>query len=114
MDMLGPSLWDLWNTNNQMLSEDTVACIAVEAISILEQVHFKGFVHGDVKPENFLLGLPGTPNEKKLYLIDLGLASKWRDSSSGRHVEYDQKPDVFKNDFKREHEVELLPTSLYM
>lgn len=31
------------------------------------------FVHGDVKPENFLLGLPGSPDEKKLYLIDLGL-----------------------------------------
>jgi serine/threonine protein kinase len=30
-------------------------------------------VHGDVKPENFLLGQPGTPDEKKLYLIDLGL-----------------------------------------
>jgi len=30
-------------------------------------------VHGDVKPENFLLGPPGTPNEKKLFLVDLGL-----------------------------------------
>lgn len=30
-------------------------------------------MHGDVKPENFLLGQPGTPEEKKLYLIDLGL-----------------------------------------
>ena len=28
---------------------------------------------GDVKPENFLLGQPGTPNEKRLYLCDLGL-----------------------------------------
>lgn len=30
-------------------------------------------MHGDVKPENFLLGIPGTSNEKKLYLVDLGL-----------------------------------------
>ncbi|CAN1331188.1 Casein kinase 1-like protein HD16 [Linum perenne] len=78
------------------LSEQMVACIAVEAISILEQLHSRGFVHGDVKPENFLLGQPGTPEEKKLYLVDLGLASRWMDSTSGRHVEYDQKPDVFR------------------
>uniref|UniRef100_A0A5B7AZF8 non-specific serine/threonine protein kinase n=1 Tax=Davidia involucrata TaxID=16924 RepID=A0A5B7AZF8_DAVIN len=96
MDMLGPSLWDVWNSNNQMLSEEMVACIAVEAISILEQLHFRGFVHGDVKPENFLLGQPGTPNEKKLYLVDLGLSSRWRDASSSHHVDYDQKPDVFR------------------
>lgn len=30
-------------------------------------------MHGDVKPENFLLGQPGTADEKKLFLIDLGL-----------------------------------------
>ncbi|XP_022730130.1 casein kinase 1-like protein HD16 isoform X3 [Durio zibethinus] len=68
----------------------------LEAISILQQLHHKGFVHGDVKPENFLLGQPGTSNEKKLYLIDLGLASRWKEAASGRHVEYDQKPDVFR------------------
>lgn len=79
-----------------------VSCIAVEAISILQQLHFKGyppqpplslshthslhigvservhifplsFVHGDVKPENFLLGQPGSADAKKLYLVDLGL-----------------------------------------
>lgn len=31
------------------------------------------YVHGDVKPENFLLGPIGTPDEKKLFLVDLGL-----------------------------------------
>jgi serine/threonine protein kinase len=31
------------------------------------------YVHGDVKPENFLLGPPGTLEEKKLFLVDLGL-----------------------------------------
>ncbi|KAH0937146.1 hypothetical protein HID58_004607 [Brassica napus] len=78
------------------MSPNMVACIAVESISILEKFHMKGFVHGDVKPENFLLGQPGTADEKKLYLVDLGLASKWKDSHSGHHVEYDQRPDVFR------------------
>ncbi|XP_068345787.1 casein kinase 1-like protein HD16 isoform X2 [Pyrus communis] len=72
MDILGPSLWDVWNSNSHT------------------------YVHGDVKPENFLLGPPGTPDEKKLYLVDLGLATRWRESTSGRHVEYDQRPDVFR------------------
>jgi len=35
------------------------------------------FVHGDVKPENFLLGQPSTPQEKKLYLVDLGLGKNF-------------------------------------
>lgn len=96
MDMLGPSLWDVWNSLGQSMSPNMAACIAVEAISILEKLHLKGFVHGDVKPENFLLGQPGTADEKKLYLIDLGLASRWKDASSGQHVEYDQRPDVFR------------------
>ncbi|KAM3366307.1 hypothetical protein ACQJBY_015638 [Aegilops geniculata] len=95
MDILGPSLWDVWNSLGQAMSPHMAACIAVEAISILEKFHSKGFVHGDVKPENFLLGLPGSPEDKKLFLIDLGLASKWRDSS-GQHVDYDQRPDIFK------------------
>ena len=124
MDMLGPSLWDVWNTQGQVMSQEMVACIAVEAIAILERLHAKGcvypgrdqqcpagggawsfscvvplhwpapaltsvhcpplatlprsFVHGDVKPENFLMGAQGLPNEKKLWLVDLGLATRWK------------------------------------
>ena len=37
---------------------------------------FCRYVHGDVKPENYLLGQPGTPNEKRLYLVDLGLGER--------------------------------------
>ncbi|KAG6630077.1 hypothetical protein CIPAW_14G130200 [Carya illinoinensis] len=96
MDMLGPSLWDVWNTSGQAMSSEMVACIAVESLSILEKMHARGYVHGDVKPENFLLGQPSSPQEKKLFLVDLGLATKWRDSSNGQHVEYDQRPDMFR------------------
>ncbi|ONK65042.1 uncharacterized protein A4U43_C07F32880 [Asparagus officinalis] len=87
---------DYYILGRRKMSPNMVACIAVEAISILEKLHLKGFVHGDVKPENFLLGLPGTADEKKLFLIDLGLASRWKESSSGQHVDYDQRPDIFR------------------
>nr|GMD61828.1 casein kinase 1-like protein HD16 [Ipomoea batatas] len=96
MDMLGPSLWDVWNSSGQSMSAEMVACIAVESLSILEKMHAKGYVHGDVKPENFLLGQPSTPQEKKLFLVDLGLATKWKDNSRGQHVDYDQRPDTFR------------------
>lgn len=86
-------------------------------------IFYSSYVHGDVKPENFLLGHPGSADEKKLFLVDLGLgnvvnvirwsstlkifelskflclyysASKWRDSTTGRHIEYDQRPDIFR------------------
>ncbi|CAA6660978.1 unnamed protein product [Spirodela intermedia] len=88
MDMLGPSLWDVWNNNSHTMSIEMVACIAIEAISILEKVHSKGYVHGDVKPENFLLGPPGTPKRR--------ISTRWKDNSTGQHVEYDQRPDVFR------------------
>ncbi|KAL6334925.1 hypothetical protein AAG906_023730 [Vitis piasezkii] len=96
MDMLGPSLWDVWNNNSHTMSIEMVACIAIEAISILEKMHSRGYVHGDVKPENFLLGPPGTADEKKLFLVDLGLATRWRETTTGLHVDYDQRPDVFR------------------
>eukprot|EP00197_Chlamydomonas_leiostraca_P009732 CAMPEP_0202867016 /NCGR_PEP_ID=MMETSP1391-20130828/8482_1 /ASSEMBLY_ACC=CAM_ASM_000867 /TAXON_ID=1034604 /ORGANISM="Chlamydomonas leiostraca, Strain SAG 11-49" /LENGTH=691 /DNA_ID=CAMNT_0049547011 /DNA_START=185 /DNA_END=2258 /DNA_ORIENTATION=+ len=96
MDMLGPSLWDVWNSQGQVMSQEMVSCIAVEALSILKELHAKGYVHGDVKPENFLLGQLGTANEKRLYLCDLGLATRWKDAVCGTHVEYDQRPDVFR------------------
>ncbi|PNY10863.1 casein kinase i isoform alpha [Trifolium pratense] len=96
MDILGPSLWDVWNNKTHTMTAEMVACIAIEAVSILEKMHSRGYVHGDVKPENFLLGPPGTHEEKKLFLVDLGLATRWRDNSTGLHVDYDQRPDVFR------------------
>ena len=50
-----------------------------------------------MKPENFLLGQPNSPHEKRLFLVDLGLATRWRESVCGTHVEYDQRPDVFRS-----------------
>ncbi|KAI8573184.1 hypothetical protein RHMOL_Rhmol01G0258800 [Rhododendron molle] len=43
MDMLGPRLWDVWNTSGQSMSSEIVACIAVKSLSILEKIHSRGY-----------------------------------------------------------------------
>lgn len=52
------------------------------------------YVHGDVKPENLCLGAECNGSEKRLYLVDLGLSSRWRHQY--RQVEYSQRPDDFR------------------
>ena len=42
MDLLGPSLWDMWNQSGQHLTETYVACVAMEALTILQALHLKG------------------------------------------------------------------------
>lgn len=44
MDLLGPSLWDVWSQQGQSLQEPYVACIAMEAVTILKALHEKGWV----------------------------------------------------------------------
>ena len=42
MDPAGPSLWDAWNSQSIDMTPQYVACVAVEAIIILQALHEKG------------------------------------------------------------------------
>uniref|UniRef100_A0A0D3D2N2 non-specific serine/threonine protein kinase n=2 Tax=Brassica TaxID=3705 RepID=A0A0D3D2N2_BRAOL len=108
MDLLGPSLEDLFGYCNMKFTLKTVLMLADQMINRLEFIHSKSYLHRDVKPDNFLMGLGRRTNQ--VYIIDFGLAKKYRDSSTHRHIPYrfDDNPDyaylkrLFRNLFIRE------------
>ena len=52
------------------------------------------YVHGDVKPENLCLGAECNGAQNRLFLLDLGLASRWRFLRTP--ASYSQRPDDFR------------------
>ena len=86
MELLGPSLEDLVKHCDNRFSLKTTLMIADQMIQRIEYIHAKNFLHRDIKPDNFLIGV----NKKAhmLYVIDFGLAKRFRNPKTGDHIPY--------------------------
>ncbi|KAA3457874.1 casein kinase I isoform X1 [Gossypium australe] len=92
IDLLGPSLEDLFNFCSRKLSLKSVLMLADQMINRVEFFHSKAFLHRDIKPDNFLMGLGRRANQ--VYIIDYGLAKKYRDSSTHQHIPYRENKNL--------------------
>jgi len=79
MQLLGKSLEDIFN-KLEKFSVKTTAMLGYQMLNVLQYIHDKHIIHRDIKPDNFVMGI----NDKNaiLYLLDFGLAKKYRSSKT--------------------------------
>ena len=86
IDLLGPSLEDLFNYCYRKFSFKTVIMLALQMICRIQYIHGRSFIHRDIKPDNFLMGTGRRGST--VHAIDFGLSKKYRDFNTHRHIPY--------------------------
>ncbi|KAG7664719.1 YCK2 [[Candida] subhashii] len=94
IDLLGPSLEDLFDWCGRRFSVKTVVQVAIQMLSLVEEVHRHDLIYRDIKPDNFLIGRQGLPDENHVHLIDFGMAKQYRDPRTKQHIPYREKKSL--------------------
>lgn len=94
MDLLGPSLEDLFGYSDRKFDDRLTAALGLKILGCVEYLHSRGFIHGDVRPEHVAFNLQDL---NQVHLIDFGLAQKYRDTNTKEHIAF-QKNCVFLGD----------------
>lgn len=84
MDLLGCSIAGLHNQCGGKFSLATAMLVTMQMLQCVEYIHNHGYIHRDIKPDNFAIGRnePAT----RVRIIDLGLARSFRDPHTQKHL----------------------------
>lgn len=92
IQLLGPSLEDLFEWCGRRFSVKTVAQCAKQMIARIQFVHENDLIYRDIKPDNFLVG--ATSEDNTIYLVDFGMIKQYRNPVTRQHIPYREKKSL--------------------
>lgn len=60
----------------------------------MQAIHERDMIYRDIKPDNFLIGRPGTSSENDVYVVDFGMAKAYRDKITKHHIPYKERKSL--------------------
>jgi len=94
IDLLGPSLEDLFDWCGRRFSTKTVVQVAKQMLTRVQTIHEKNLIYRDIKPDNFLIGRPGSKTANLVHVVDFGMAKQYRDPKSKQHILYRERKSL--------------------
>lgn len=94
IDLLGPSLEDLFDLCGRRFSTKTVVMVARQMLSRVQTIHEKNLIYRDIKPDNFLIGRPNSKSANLVCVVDFGMAKQYRDPKTKQHIPYRERKSL--------------------
>ncbi|CCE62741.1 hypothetical protein TPHA_0D01000 [Tetrapisispora phaffii CBS 4417] len=110
IDLLGPSLEDLFEWCGRKFSVKTTCLVAKQMISRVRTIHEHDLIYRDIKPDNFLISQyqrvkSDGESEKRIassanndpnliYTVDFGMAKQYRDPRTKQHIPYRERKSL--------------------